>query len=301
VGGRQITGRIVVGIDGSQSSGNALEWAVARARLGGEQLELVNAYSFTPALDFYGYHGLAASQQVDWFIEFSEQLLQAAAARVRELAPDLTCTLTSKMGHPAHMLAAASEAADGVVVGRRGLGSAASALLGSVSNQLTIQAKCPVIVVAEGEVATTGPIVVGVDGSEFGTNALRYAIAEAAVRNTSVRAVTAYDALQPRVFALADAELVTRMRADVEAEAAGTITRALDEVRGTEAASVRVDPVAVEGRAADAILAHADDAQLIVVGTHGKGLVRRVLLGSVSRQVLNDANRPVAVVDLPDS
>jgi nucleotide-binding universal stress UspA family protein len=49
---------------------------------------------------------------------------------------------------------------------------------------------------------------------------------------------------------------------------------------------------------------HADDAQLIVVGAHGKGLVRRVrrvLLGSVSRQVLNDADRPVAVVDLPDN
>jgi nucleotide-binding universal stress UspA family protein len=58
-----MTGRIVIGIDGSQQSRNALEWAVARARLGGQQLELVNAYSFTPAVDFYGYHGLAASQQ----------------------------------------------------------------------------------------------------------------------------------------------------------------------------------------------------------------------------------------------
>ena len=57
----------------------------------------------------------------------------------------------------------------------------------------------------------------------------------------------------------------------------------------------------MEGRAAEAILSHAGDAQLIVVGTHGKGLVRRMLLGSVSRQVLNDADRPVAVVDLPDS
>jgi nucleotide-binding universal stress UspA family protein len=91
------------------------------------------------------------------------------------------------------------------------------------------------------------------------------------------------------------------MRADVEAEAADTITRALDEAHGNGPSSVTVDQVAVEGRAAEAILGHAEDAQLIVVGTHGKGLVRRVLLGSVSRQVLTDADRPVAVVDLPDS
>jgi nucleotide-binding universal stress UspA family protein len=294
-----MTGRIVVGIDGSQQSGNALEWALARARLGGEQLELVNAYSLPSYVDFYGYHGLAASQPVDWFTEFSKQVLDAAAARVRELAPDLTCTLTSKMDHPAHLLAAASEAADAVVVGRRGLGSAASVLLGSVSNRLTIQAKCPVVVVGEGELPATGPIVVGVDGSEFGTNALRYAIGEAAVRRTSVRAVAAYDVVHHRALA-ADPELVARMRAGVEADAVDALTRALDEAQGTVPASVSVDHVAVEGRAAEAILGHADDAQLIVVGTHGKGLVRRVLLGSVSRQVLNDADRPVAIVDLPD-
>jgi nucleotide-binding universal stress UspA family protein len=294
-----MTGRIVVGIDGSPQSGSALEWAVTRARLGGEDLELVNSYSLAPAVDFYGYHGLATSQPVDWFIEFSEQVLEAASARVRELAPHLTCTLTSRMGHPAHVLAAAAEGAATVVVGRRGLGSAASALLGSVSNRLTIQAKCPVVVVGEGEHPTTGPIVVGVDGSDFGTHALGYAIAEAAVRDTSVRAVNAYDVLHPAFRG--DPELLARIRAEAEAEAAGTISRALDELQGTAPASVKVDEVAVERRPAEAILGHADDAQLIVVGTHGKGLVRRVLLGSVSRQVLNDADRPVAVVDLPDS
>lgn len=294
-----MTGRIVVGIDGSQQSGHALEWAVARARLGGEQLELINTYSLTPDLNFYGYQGVPSSQPVDWFIEFSEQVLDAAAARVRELAPGLTYTTTSEMGHPALVLATASESADAVVVGRRGLGSAASALLGSVSNRLTIQAKCPVVVVGEGELPTSGPIVVGVDGSEFGTHALRYAIAEAAVRKTSVRAVAAYHVMHHAFRA--DPELVARTRAEVEAEAGETITRALDEVQGTEPASVSVDHVVVEGRAAEAILGHAEEAQLIVVGTHGKGLVRRILLGSVSRQVLNDADRPVAVIDLPDS
>ena len=294
-----MTGRIVVGIDGSQQSGNALEWAVARARLGGEQLELVNAYNLPLNLDFYGYQGLAASNPMEWMTEFSTQLLDAAAARVRALAPELTSTLTSTMGQPAFVLAAASEGADAVVVGRRGLGGAASVLLGSVSNRLTIQSECPLVVVGEGDLPTTGPILVGVDGTEFGTNALRYAIAEAAVRKTSVRAVAAYEVLHTEFEP--DPELVARMRADVEAEVAGVITRALDEVRGTGAESPSVDHVAVEGRAADAILGQAGDAQLIVVGTHGKGLVRRVLLGSVSRQVLNDADRPVAVVDLPDS
>jgi nucleotide-binding universal stress UspA family protein len=168
-----------------------------------------------------------------------------------------------------------------------------------VSNRLTIQASCPVVVVGDGEHPTSGPVVVGVDGSEFGTHALRFALAEAAVRNTSVRAVTAYDGAHPA--AQGDPELLARMRADVEAESAATITRALDEVQKTAPTSVTVDQVAAESRPAEAILGHAGDAQLIVVGTHGKGLVRRVLLGSVSRQVLNDADRPVAIVDLPDS
>jgi nucleotide-binding universal stress UspA family protein len=141
---------------------------------------------------------------------------------------------------------------------------------------------------------------VGVDGSQFGTNALRYAIAEAAVRKTSVRAVAAYDVLHHPAF-VADSELVARLRADLGAEAEDTIARALEQAQGTGSGSVSVEHVAVEGRAAEAILGQADDAQLIVVGTHGKGLVRRVLLGSVSRQVLNDADRPVAVVDVPDS
>jgi nucleotide-binding universal stress UspA family protein len=297
-----MAGRIVVGIDGSPLSGNALEWAVARARLGGEQLELVNAYSLTPELNFYGYHSMpVARQPVEWFTEFSEQVLDAAATRVRELAPDLTCTVTSKVGQAAAVLAAASEGADAVVVGRRGLGSVASVLLGSVSNRLTVQAKCPLIVVGEGEPPTTGPIVVGVDGSEFGTNALRYAVAEAAVRKTSVRSIAAYD-VTLQATTLADPVLVARMRTDIGAVVTNTLSRALDEVQeAMDAASVSVEPVVVEAPAAEAILGHAEDAQLIVVGTHGKGLVRRILLGSVSRQVLNDADRPVAVIDLPDN
>jgi nucleotide-binding universal stress UspA family protein len=119
------------------------------------------------------------------------------------------------------------------------------------------------------------------------------------VRTTSVRAVAAYDILHQAFRG--DPEMVARMQAEVESEAAAVIPRALGGLGKDTSAAVHVDQVAVEDRPAEAILAHAQDAQLIVVGTHGKGLVRRVLLGSVSRRVLADADRPVAIVDLPES
>jgi nucleotide-binding universal stress UspA family protein len=255
---------------------------------------LVNAYSMPVDVHFYSYQAAASSQPVDWLSQVSRQLLDAAAARVRELAPDLECTQTSEMGPPAVVLCDASRGADAVVVGRRGLGATASAVLGSVSNRLSVEASCPLVVVGEGEQPTSGPIVVGVDDSEFGAVALGYALAEAALRQTSVRAVTAYDL--PDRIAATDPELATRMRADLEGEAADVITRALAACTETP---VYVDQVTVAGHPAEAILDHAGDAQLIVVGTHGKGLVRRVLLGSVSRRILNDADRPVALIDLP--
>ncbi len=291
-----MTGRIVVGIDGSPQSANALEWAVSRAALGGEELELINAYTATPVFDFYGYHTMAAAQPIDWFAEHATFVLEAAAERVRELAPGLTCTVKSVLGHAALHLAEASEDAVAVVVGRRGLGAAASALLGSVSNKLAIQARCPVVVVGEEELPTSGPVVVGVDGSEFGANALQLALAEAALRNTSVRAVAAYEAMHP-AFAM-DQEMVDRVRAATEADIDDTVRHALERFGRTD--TLDVERVVAEGRPAEVIVTHADDAQLIVVGTHGKGMVRRVLLGSVSRQVLHDADRPVAVVDLPE-
>jgi nucleotide-binding universal stress UspA family protein len=292
-----MAGRIIVGIDGSQQSAHALEWAVARARLGGQEVHLLNSYVVVPQVDFYSFHGPASSQPVDWLMEFSEHVLAAAETRVKELAPDVTCVVTSMAGHPAQALAAASESAAALVVGRRGLGGAASVVLGSVSNRLATGTKCPLIVVGGGEPPVRGPIAVGVDDSDYGVNALRYAISEAELRGTSVRAVTAFDVLHPAIDA--DPERGARLRAQLEAETSDTIARVVDEMAAAGLAPVKVDHVAVQGEAAEAILSHSHDAQLVVVGTHGKGLVRRVLLGSVSRRVLNDADRPVAVVDLP--
>lgn len=294
-----MTGRIVVGIDGSPHSARALDWAIGRARIGGWSLHLVSVYSLPTNVDFYGYHGMQSPHPVEWLSDASKELLETAATRVRETAPDLKYELTSELGWPAQILAEASEGADLLVVGRRGLGAAASVVLGSVSNRLTVEARCPLVVIGEDELPGDGPVVVGVDDSEFGTAALRFALSEAAARGTSVRAVTAF--VQPRPPAVADDELLARIHAGLEAEAADITTRALASLGDARDPSVTVEQVTVDGPAAEAILDHIDDAQLVVVGSHGKGFVRRVLLGSVSRRVLHDAQVPVAVVDVRDS
>lgn len=294
-----MAGRIVVGIDGSPESAAALDWAIARAALGRQDLDLVHAYSPPVDFSFYGYQSVAGPGTVQWLTDDSRELLKAAEAHVHEVAPTLTCTVKSDMGPAAALLAVVADGADAIVVGRRGLGAAKSALLGSVSNRMTVEAPCPVIVVGDGPLPTTGPIVVGVDGSDFALAALRYAVAEAAVRNTTVRAVTAYRTSTPPVAT--DPELMRRLRAAQAAKADDILAHAVEHVRTPQNQSVSIEQVSVKGRPADAILGRAEDAQLIVVGPHGKGLVRRVLLGSVTRRVLQDADRPVAVIDVSGS
>jgi nucleotide-binding universal stress UspA family protein len=205
-----------------------------------------------------------------------------------------------EIGNPTWVLVRESEGAAAMVVGRRGLGAVKGAFLGSVSIRLVTEAKCPVFVIGEGdERPSTGPVVVGVDDSDFGIAALAFAIAEAGRRKTTVRAVYAY-----RLPALAipvEPDLIDALQTSEADQAAKVITAAVEKARTPETASVEVEQMTVEDVPVNAILEQSKDAQLIVVGSHGRGFVRRLLLGSVSRQVLHDADRPVVVVGTRDS
>lgn len=285
-----MAGRIVVGIDGSPQSSAALEWAIGRAHAGGSALALVSAYTL-PAMEFYGF--VADPNAVDWAREYSMEILAAAAARAREVDAALEVTEAAEIGPASGVLIDAADGAEMLVVGRRGLGSAMSALLGSVSDRLSVEAPCPLVVVGpEGAGSDQGPVVVGVDGSEFGEAALAFAMAEARVRGVGVRVVSVTES-RPAASA-SDPELATRMSSAAEVDADAVISRALDVVPTRDGTAV--ETVVAEGHPAEALVAHAQDAQLIVVGSHGKGFIRRALLGSVSREVLRNAARPVAVV-----
>jgi nucleotide-binding universal stress UspA family protein len=288
---------IVVGIDGSTGSARALDWAArdaARSRIG---LKIVHAVDIPVPGSIY-VNARMSSSTVAGLEKFSQDLLVAAGRRAAEVAPDAKIETQTQIGSPTSVLVDASQCAGKVVVGRRGLGGFGN-VVGSVSLRVAARAYCPVFVIPDHGVdpIPKGPIVVGVDDSGFGIAALRFALQEALLRNSAVRAVTAYE------LPMVGKPLYPGVIADFEEyehdQAVELLEKLLGEARTDETRDVKVEPAVVQGPTVEAILDHAGDAQLIVVGSHGRGPVRRLLLGSVSRLLLHETDRPVAVVDLP--
>lgn len=137
----------------------------------------------------------------------------------------------------------------------------------------------------------TARIVVGVDGSTHARRALVHAIDEARRRGATVDAVYAY---APPVYWAAPefGVLIPRPESEVVEDATQLLERELAEVPD----DVRVEPVVVEGPAARALLETARGADLLVVGSRGRGGFLGLLLGSTSHQVVTHATCPVVVV-----
>lgn len=136
-------GRIVVGVDGSQPSLEALRWAAHQASLTGANLEAVIAWELPGA---YGWAGLPVPDDYDFEGPAAHALDEAVDSA---LPPDQArgVTRTVVMGNAAQAVLDRAEGADLVVVGARGLGTFRSTLLGSVSHSVTLHAPCPVVVV----------------------------------------------------------------------------------------------------------------------------------------------------------
>jgi nucleotide-binding universal stress UspA family protein len=141
------SGRIVVGVDGSQSSYGALEWAVAEAQRRGAGLDVINAYSYHPMMG--SPFGPVVSSSRDDVEKASQALLEHMAASVIESAgtPTVQLELIPSPDAPARALLDAAAGADLLVVGSRGHGTLNGVLLGSVSRQCAHHGPCPVGVV----------------------------------------------------------------------------------------------------------------------------------------------------------
>lgn len=284
-------GKIVVGADGSASAASAVEWAAAEAHRRGEQLELVHVYA-VPTQGYPRFVATVAEVREGMRVAGQRWLDQAREA-VERAAPGVEVTVRLVEGQPIPVLVGESAHAGLVVLGSRGLGGFSGMLLGSVAVGLAAHGRCPVVVVRGENVPADGPVVVGVEGSEADDPVLGFAFEQAQRRGVPLRAVHTWnDALldftvqmYPLNF---DPDTV-----DVEARTAleAQLAPWLEKYPG-----VAVDRVVVRGRPAGALLDRAEGAQLLVVGSRGRGGFAGMLLGSTSHALLFHAACPVAVV-----
>jgi nucleotide-binding universal stress UspA family protein len=136
------SGRIVVGVDGSSSSEEALHWAIRQARLTGRTVDAVISW------DIPANYGVGPILDVDWEGAATSTLKDAVAKVVDSPDADRVSQRVVK-GHPAPVLLDAAADADLLVVGSRGRGGFKGMLLGSVSQHVVARAPCPVAVVRD--------------------------------------------------------------------------------------------------------------------------------------------------------
>ena len=133
-------------------------------------------------------------------------------------------------------------------------------------------------------------IVVGVDGSPSSMKALRWAIGQAKLTGAEVEAVTAWS--YPSGYGLAP---FADGAVDFEGDAAKLLVDALAQVSGI-APDVVVEPLVVQGHAADVLVRAAEGADLLVVGSRGHGGFAEMLLGSVGQHCVHHAPCPLLIL-----
>ncbi len=143
-----MSGRLVVGVDGSQTATLAVRWAAREAKLRGAALELVSAWEIPVTGVGFGY-GFAPipDEMVKGLQQAAEELLARAAEVARTEAPEAPIETHVSEGPAASALLEASTDAEMLVVGSRGMGGFRELLLGSVSAQCAHHATCPVVIV----------------------------------------------------------------------------------------------------------------------------------------------------------
>jgi len=284
-------GAVVLGYDGTPRSDAALDWAARYAMTHGRPLLITFAAGVPMAYDSFS--GIQENREDLRVV--GEQILEAAVLRAQDLAPGLTVETRVALGNAHHVLLESAEGAHLLVVGSRGRGAFASMLLGSVSVDLSAHAPCPVVVVRpEKDRARFGPylhhIVVGVDGTEASRGALDIAFALASTERKPLAVVHAWGAtgvykdLMSYEARLEEAE---EHELSVAESIAGYAERFPD---------VHVTQHQEEEDPARALVTASEDADLIVLGSRGRGDAASVVFGSVSRYVVEHASCPVLVV-----
>lgn len=287
---------VVVAVDGSEASKQAVRWAANTADKRGIPLRLASSYTMP---QFLYAEGMVPPQELfdDLQAEALEKIDEARAI-AHEMAPDIKIGHTIAEGSPIDMLLEMSKSVTMIVMGSRGLGGLSGMVMGSVSGAVVSHAQCPVVVVREdssvNEDNKYGPVVVGVDGSEVSQRATEVAFAEASARGAELIAVHTWMDMQVQA-SLAGLAAAQQQWDEVEREQTELLIERIKPL-AEQYPDVPVKKVITRDRPVRALAETSEGAQLLVVGSHGRGGFKGMLLGSTSRALLQSAPCPMMVV-----
>jgi nucleotide-binding universal stress UspA family protein len=284
----------VVGVDASPESDAALEWARAVAGAD-DRIVVVHAWEL-PLVTGYDMVVTIDPAEIE---ELSQQGLHELVDRVG----DDRITPVTRQGHAGRALVSEADDidADLIIVGHRGKGRM-SMMLGSTANYVLHHTERPVVIIRGDHVAPPKRIVVGVDDHDLGdpdapgahenesVRALRWAYSMPGVEEIRVVHAWFLPALAVGMFATVAAEMES-----MDAGAKQIVDRVL-AAAGEPPADVAVIAEAVRGTPGFALIEASRDADLVVVGSRGRGGFTGLLLGSTSAEVAAHSHAPTVVI-----
>lgn len=282
---------ILVGVDGSRESDAAVRWATAEAVLRGLPITLMHVIA--PIVVTWPVRYLESSY-VEWQEDNARHVIERAQktllATIGEARPPAVRTKVQRDGIVTELAAASAEASM-IVVGSRGMGPVGGAVLGSVSRSLLHHARCPITVVKADLAQSVNPrlpVLLGIDGSPASEAATTFAFEEASRRNVDLVALHAWTDVG--IFPIAGMDW--RVYEDEGHEVLAERLAGWQE----QYPDVTVRRRIVCDRPARWLIDEAKQAQLVVVGSRGRGGISGMFLGSVSTAVAESATAPVTVV-----
>ena len=285
---------IVVGVDGSPASKLAVAWAARDAAMRKIPLAVVSVLEPEMTTTIRGIPMPMPPEFTQWQRDEGHTILNDALKTVEDGTKGLGPVEVSSelmIGAPVPLLVDLSKNAAMVVVGSRGRGALARRLLGSVSTRLVHHAHCPVAVIHDHDPRTPhpsqAPVLVGIDGSPASEPAAAIAFDEASRRGVELIALHAWSDTAMFEFRVPD---WSRVRSEAEELLA-------ERLAGWQERYPDVDVVRVVecDQPARQLVEQSKSAQLLVVGSHGRGGFSGMLLGSVGTAVVHTARTPVIV------
>jgi nucleotide-binding universal stress UspA family protein len=282
---------LTVGVDGSDTSVLALQWAAREAAKRGATLRAVHAF----ALPVYGGEmgmGMApTSIDIEALQEFHDTAVAEQLAPIRATYPALAVESVVEIGSSVGVVVDRAEDAELVVVGSRGAGSVAALLLGSVAHGVAHRAPCPVVLVPDGPILPIRRIVVGTDGSPAADLAVAWGSSEAALWGAELTLIHVWD--HPYTDG---GEGTTTSAHLMEVDAMRVLALAAQAAEKHPGHRGEIQRKLLRGSPGATLVHEARESDLLVVGARGRSALRSVFLGSTSNDAIHHAHCPIAVI-----